>query len=161
MPAARFALAETADGGQRQGGLVTLAVENEGQADEFEATVLSVQGDVGRAPPPWYVRWRNTATQTKAILPGHSWILELCEQPPHDAAAGSAAGASWLFRSPDGERLVAADEADAAGGPPAAVMRVAVRVTPRSDPRAALENTLTLSASPRGRVAVWDRRRVE
>lgn len=155
---ARFALVEEASSQEPASGPVTLRVENEGESDEFEATVVNVRGSKG-ARAPWYVRWRNSTKQTQEILTGHSWLLELCEDQPAETGVVPTPTRSWLFLSPETETAVLADgvPGEEAGSAPA--IRITVKVTPRGDPSSSLENTVTLSLSERGRVAVWDRPR--
>jgi hypothetical protein len=67
----------------------------------------------------------------------------------------------WRFFSPDGERLIVPDELGSGANLWRMTMRVKVKVTPRSDPAAALENTLTLPLSKHGRAVASDLARVE
>jgi predicted nucleotide-binding protein len=151
----RFALIEEPH--ESGSGPVSLRVENEGGSGPFEATVVAVQGSLG-ARPPWQVRWRNSDRQAKEILTGQSWLLDLCEDVRSDAGD---TGRAWRFFVPDGEMLVSPDVDGSDTGSTPAALRVTVRVTPRDSPRDYLENTVTLAASVRGRVAVWDRPRQE
>lgn len=104
-PASRFALVEDASGGNLDSGPVTLCVENAGESERFEATVVSVYGSRG-ARPPWYVRWRNSDEQAKEILTGHSWLLDLCEE---DRSNDGDVGTAWRFFSPACGMVVAPD----------------------------------------------------
>lgn len=63
--------------------------------------------------------------------------------------------------SPDTEKLVVPGALDGAADGHGIAIRVTVKVTPRGNPQETLENTVTLSLSERGRVAVWDKQRVE
>lgn len=157
---ARFVLVPAVVSTELGGGPITLEVQNNGPTEEFEATVTKVSGSAG-ARPPWYVRWRNSQDKTQEIMTGHSWILEVCED---DATAGYETGEwtpGWRFLSPTGDRLVVPDQLGSALLRYGSVMRATVRVTPRSDPTAARENTVTISLNERGRVAGWDAYRVE
>jgi predicted nucleotide-binding protein len=157
---ARFALVEEPGGSGVRSGPITLRVENVGGSDQFEATVVGVRGS-RRARPPWYVRWRNSAEQTKEILTGHSWLLDLCEDDRSGVTSEVGGDAVWRFFSPGEEIRVRPDGVDGATVGAPAAMRVTVRVTPRGDPECALENTVTLTFSEQGRVAVWDHYRLE
>jgi hypothetical protein len=152
-PPVQFALVEEAPGSGS--GPVTLRVENDGAQGRFEATVVAVSGSRG-ARPPWQVRWRNSEEQAKEILTGQFWLLDLCEDVQ---AESTGTGCDWRFFVPDGEMLISPDMGESDTGATAAALRVTVRVTPRDSPRDYLENTVTLAASERGRVAVWDRHR--
>jgi hypothetical protein len=156
----RFALAEEPGGSEIGSGPIALRVENVGPSDHFEATVVGVHG-CRAARPPWYVRWRNSAEQTKEILTGHSWLLDLCEDDHSGVPSEEGTYVVWRFFSPSEEICVYPDGADGATGRGSAAMRVTVRVTPRSDPSCALENVVTLTLSEHGRVAVWDHYRLE
>lgn len=77
---AHFALqAENVESGLKAGP-VTLRVENYGPSDEFEATVVAVQGSHD-ARPPWEVRWRN----------GNAALLLICAR-----GRGQAPGCAGL-----------------------------------------------------------------
>ena len=155
----RFVLAEEPGGSEVGSGPIALRVENVGPSDQFEATVVGVDG-CRAARPPWYVRWRNSAEQTKEILTGHSWLLDLCEDDHSSVAPEAGVDVVWRFFSPGEEICVYPDGVDGATGRGSAAMRVTVRVTPRSEPSCALENVVTLTFSEHGRVAVWDHYRL-
>ncbi|MBA3807041.1 MAG: nucleotide-binding protein [Solirubrobacterales bacterium] len=154
-PPVQFALVEEPPASGS--GPVTLRVENDGAQGSFEATVVAVRGSQG-ARPPWQVRWRNSADQAKEILTGQFWLLDLCEDVQVESTDTVC---DWRFFVPDGDILISPDTGDSDTGATAAALRVTVRVTPRDSPRDYLENTVTLAASERGRVAVWDRNRQE
>lgn len=160
LPMTRFALlAETVSndiGGQP----VTLRVENSGPSDHFEATVIDIH-PAQQVQPPWYVRWCNSTKQTQEILTGHTWRLQLCTDAMDRLPDGRSKRPGWRFFSPDAEKLAAPGALDGAADGHGIAIRVTVKVTPRSNPQGALENTVTLSLSERGRVAVWDRQSVE
>lgn len=142
------------------GGPVTLRVENSGPSDHFEATVIDIH-PAQQVQPPWYVRWCNSTKQTQEILTGHTWRLELCTDAMDRRHDGQSKGPGWRFFSPDAEKLVMPGQLDGVVGDHAMAIRVRVKITPRGNPQEALENTVTLSLSDRGRVAVWDKQRVE
>jgi len=159
-PITRFALVPAIVRSDLNSGPVTLEVQNNGLSDVFEATVTKITGSA-RARPPWYVRWRNSPEKTQEILAGHAWVLEVCED---DAIAGYDAAnwtPGWRFLSPDDDRLVVPDRLGSALMQYGTVMRATVRVTPRSDPSSARENTVTISLNERGRMVGWDSYRVE
>ena len=156
----RFALVPAIVSPELNGSPVTLEVQNYGPSDEFEATVTRISGSA-TARVPWYVRWRNSDRKTQEILTGHTWVLEVCED---DAMAGHDSNRwtpGWRFLSPDSDRLVVPDQLGSAVLRYGTVMRATVRVTPRSDPTSARENTLTISLSERGRMVGWDSYRVD
>ena len=158
LPMTRFALLAETVSAEIGGGPVTLRVENSGSSDDFEATVIHIQGS--QAQPPWYVRWCNSTEQAHEILTGHHWRLELCADAiSSDEAPSQTPG--WQFFCPDGEKSVVPNTLDGTADGHGIAIRVTVKVTPRGNPQEALENTVTLSLSERGRVAVWDKQRVE
>jgi hypothetical protein len=142
-------------------GPICLRVENEGPPDEFEATVIAVLG-AENTRPPWYVRWRGSQERRQEILTGHYWVLELCEAAVTASTDGADGDSTpgWCFLRPDGEFLVVPDGYDPNEALPSATMRVTVKVTPRSQPKHALENTTTLVLNNRGGGAGWDWHRV-
>lgn len=158
-PATRFALVAETVSNEIGGSPVTLRVENAGPSDHFEATVVAIHPPQA-VQPPWYVRWCNSAEQAKEILTAHIWRLEVC-QDVVEAQSGSSESRGWRFTSPDSDKFLMprAVSGQIEGWGPA--IRVTVKVTPRSNPKEARENTVTLSLSERGRVAVWDRELVE
>jgi hypothetical protein len=143
-------------------GPICLRVENEGPTDEFEATVIAVEGAT-KAMPPWYVRWRGSQDRRQEILPGAYWMLELCEatvasETDSDHSGGGTPG--WRFLRPDGEAFVVPDGLDLREPFPGAVMRITIKVTPGSRLEWALESTATLMLSGRTAGVRWDHPRV-
>jgi predicted nucleotide-binding protein len=160
LPITRFALLAETVSSEIEGGPVTLRVENSGPSDHFEATVIDIH-PAQQVQPPWYVRWCNSTKQTQEILTGHTWRLELCTDAMDRPPDGGSKRPGWRFFSPDAERLVVPGALDGAADGHGIAIRVKVKVTPRANPQEALENTVTLSLSERGRVAVWDKQRAE
>ena len=160
LPMTRFALIAETVSSEIGGGPVTLQVENAGPSDHFEATVIDVHPSQ-QAQPPWYVRWCNSTKQTQEILTGHTWRLELCTDAMDRLPDGQSKRPGWRFFCPDGEKPVVPNTLDGTADGHGISIRVTVKVTPRGNPQEALENTVTLSLSERGRVAVWDKQRVE
>lgn len=155
-----FALQADVTALQLDGGPVVLRVENHGPSDQFEATIVSVDG--GRnASAPWYVRWRNSGDTQQEILKAHEWVLEVCRDDAMAGLGSSEWTPGWRFLQPSSDVLVIperfADEGHRYGGP----IRATIKVTPRGKPESALRNTLSVSLSERGRAAVWDHWRVE
>jgi hypothetical protein len=160
LQGARFALVAETVSIDRDGSPVTLRVENAGPSDHFEATVVGIHPRQ-TVQPPWYVRWCNSAEQAKEILTAHDWRLELCRDFSEESPGGPAAR-GWLFIAPDTD--IAMIPGDAGGervGPIGPSIRVTIKVTPRSNPQEVRENTVTLSLAEHGRVAAWDKQRVE
>jgi hypothetical protein len=160
LPMTRFALLAETVSSDIGGGPVTLQVENSGPSDHFEATVVDIHPSQ-QVQPPWYVRWCNSTKQTQEILTGHTWRLELCTDDMDRLPDGQSKRPGWRFFSPDAEKLVVPGALDGAADDQGIAIRVTVKVTPRGNPQEALENKVTLLLSERGRVAVWDRQRVE
>jgi hypothetical protein len=157
----RFALVTSQVDYHLGGAPVTLSVENHGPSDEFEAAVVALQGS-DDAVTPWYIRWSNSQFQHQEILIEHHWVLELCSD---DTDAGEDLGIwtpVWRFFRPKGDDLlIVPDYTGSADRRYAGPIRVTVRVTPRSNPKWAQSNTVTLSLSDRGRTVSWDHFRVD
>jgi predicted nucleotide-binding protein len=153
-PAVRFALQAATTSTELGGDPITLCVQNSGPTDAFEAVVTAVHGARG-ALPPWYVRWRNSEGSQKEILTGHEWVLEVCQDAAADIDDAGSVG-TWRFFQPEGEADLTPAILGQETNPYVATIRVTVKVTPRSDPKSALTNNLSLSLSSTGRSGVWD-----
>jgi hypothetical protein len=143
-------------------GPICLRVENEGPADEFEATVVAIQG-ASEAVAPWHVRWRGAQDRRQKILAGHHAMLELCEAVVASRTGGDDRDGGipgWRFLRPVGEAFVVPDGLDLREPFPGAVIRITVQVTPRSRPEWVLENAATLILSGRRRGVEWESSRV-
>lgn len=137
-----------------------MRVENRGPSDTFEATVVEITCAT-QPPTPWHIRWRGIETETKEILTGAHWVLEIAR----DDALHGAQQADWtpgfVFLQPAGrEVFVAAAGLGSTGARYGLPMRVRIRVTPRSQPERFIENVVTLQLTERGRMVLWDRHRV-
>ncbi len=139
-------------------GPICLRVENDGPTDEFEAFVVVVQG-AARATPPWHVRWRGSHERRQEVLTGHHWLLEVCDEPAADGGHDIAPAGGWRFLRPDGESLVVPDQVGS-GNLYTMPVRVTIKVTPRSQPAYALENTVSVALNEHGRNVLWDHLRV-
>jgi len=155
----RFTLIADTPSFELDGSLVTLTVENEGPGDEFEATVGLVT-NARQAQTPWYVRWRGTNQQSKEILTGGHWVLEICRDDSTHGYDEKNYTPGWVFLLPDGEMFVAPDGLGVLGMPYGYPMRVTIRVTPRSQPQRALEDTVTVQITQQGKQVLWDYHRV-
>jgi hypothetical protein len=158
-PLPRFRLTGEVPSFELGSGPVCLRVDNEGPSDDFEATVVEVQGSK-QAAPPWHVRWRGSSERRQEILAGHHWMLEVCTDDAMHGADGPNWTPGWLFLRPDGETFLAPDGIGSLGSKYGLPLRATIKITPRSQPQQALGNTVTVSINEQGRSVLWDLYRV-
>jgi hypothetical protein len=136
---------------------LVIRLENDGPSETFEATIVEITTSEP-APTPWHVRWRGSAEQTKEILTGGHWVLEIARE---DALHGAHEGQwtpGFLFLKPHDEEVFVAHAGLGTGGARYGLpMRVRIRVTPRSQPQYSLENVVTLQITEQGVNVLWDR----
>ena len=139
---------------------VVMRVENHGPSDTFEATITQITGAL-RPATPWNIRWRGITDQGKEILAGGHWMLEIaCDDALHGASENNWTPGFLFLQPSDSEVFVAPNGLGSTGARYGVSMCATVRVTPRSQPRRALENTVTLQLTEQGRHVLWDRYQV-
>lgn len=145
----RFRLTGEVPSFELDSGPICLRVDNEGPSDDFEATVVDVQGSK-QAAPPWHVRWRGSSERRQEILAGRHWVLEVCTDDAMHGDDGPSWTPGWRFRRPDGETFIAPDGLGSPGSKYGLPLRARIKVTPRSQPQHALENTITIPINQQG-----------